>query len=91
MKRKYLKSKKLLRDCNENLSHRKVDYMNISIIGTGYVGLVTGACFAKLGHKVTCVDVIREKIDLINNKKSPIYEEGLKEILQEYVGKNLQL
>ena len=63
--------------------------MNISIIGTGYVGLVTGACFAKLGHKVTCVDVIREKIDLINNKKSPIYEEGLKEILQENVGKNL--
>jgi len=63
--------------------------MNISIIGTGYVGLVTGACFAKLGHNVICVDVIREKIDFINNKKSPIYEEGLKEILQEYVGKTL--
>ena len=63
--------------------------MNISIIGTGYVGLVTGACFAKLGHKVTCVDVVKEKVDLINRKISPIYEEGLKEILEEYVGKNL--
>ena len=63
--------------------------MNISIIGIGYVGLVTGACFAKLGHNVTYVDVIKEKVDLINNKKSPIYEEGLEEILQENVGKNL--
>ena len=63
--------------------------MNISIIGIGYVGLVTGACFAKLGHNVVCVDVIREKVDLINNKRSPIYEEGLEEILQENVGKNL--
>ena len=63
--------------------------MDISIIGTGYVGLVTGACFAELGHNVTCVDVMKEKIDLINNKKSPIYEEGLEEILQKNVGKNL--
>jgi len=63
--------------------------MNISVIGTGYVGLVTGACFAKLGHKVICVDVIKEKIDLINRKVSPIYEEGLEEVIYKHVGKSL--
>ena len=71
------------------MNYNKVICMDISIIGTGYVGLVTGACFAELGHNVTCVDVMKEKIDLINNKKSPIYEEGLEEILQKNVGKNL--
>ncbi len=63
--------------------------MNISIIGTGYVGLVTGACLANLGHTVICVDIIQEKVDLINDKQSPIYEEGLEEILQETVGTTL--
>jgi UDPglucose 6-dehydrogenase len=58
--------------------------MNISIIGTGYVGLVTGACFAQLGHHVTCVDIDEQKVKQINQGKSPIYEEGLDEILTEY-------
>ena len=58
--------------------------MDISIIGTGYVGLVTGACLAKLGNKVICVDVDNEKINLINNSCSPIYEEGLNKLLKEY-------
>ena len=40
--------------------------MKISIIGTGYVGLITGVCFADLGHTVECVDVIKEKVDNIN-------------------------
>jgi UDPglucose 6-dehydrogenase len=58
--------------------------MNISIIGTGYVGLVTGACFAKLENNVICVDIDKNKIEKINKGISPIYEEGLDEILSNY-------
>jgi UDPglucose 6-dehydrogenase len=58
--------------------------MNISIIGTGYVGLVTGACFAKLDNNVICVDVDEKKIGKINNGISPIYEEGLDKLLSDY-------
>jgi UDPglucose 6-dehydrogenase len=58
--------------------------MNISIIGTGYVGLVSGACFASLGHHVICVDVDQKKVDKINNSISPIYEKGLEKLLQKY-------
>lgn len=57
--------------------------MNISIIGTGYVGLVSGACFASLGHNVICVDIDKEKVDMINNSLSPIYEKGLTELLEK--------
>ena len=55
--------------------------MNLSVIGTGYVGLVTGACFATLGHHVTCVDIDQEKIRKINSGVSPIFEEGLDGLL----------
>jgi UDPglucose 6-dehydrogenase len=55
--------------------------MRLSIIGTGYVGLVTGACFAKLGHTVICVDINPEKVQKINNSVSPIYEQGLDDLL----------
>ena len=58
--------------------------MRITVIGTGYVGLVTAACFAKLGHTITCVDIDTTKVDLINNGQSPIYEPGLEDILQNY-------
>jgi len=51
--------------------------MNITMIGTGYVGLVTGTCFAEFGHHVVCVDKIREKIDRLNQGEIPIYEPGL--------------
>ncbi|MBW2995198.1 UDP-glucose/GDP-mannose dehydrogenase family protein [Candidatus Woesearchaeota archaeon] len=59
--------------------------MNISIIGSGYVGLVSAVCFAKKGHKVECVDVDKEKVDKINQKIPPIYEEGLHELLSETI------
>ncbi|NYE62154.1 UDPglucose 6-dehydrogenase [Duganella sp. 1224] len=56
--------------------------MNITIIGSGYVGLVTGACLAELGNNVFCLDVDQRKIDILNNGEVPIYEPGLKEIIQ---------
>jgi len=58
--------------------------MRLSIIGTGYVGLVTGACFAKLGHNVICVDIDPDKVQKINKSISPIYEQGLTSLLATY-------
>ena len=55
--------------------------MNISIFGTGYVGLVTGACLAESGHEVYCVDVDENKIDLLNSGQIPIHEPGLKDLV----------
>jgi UDPglucose 6-dehydrogenase len=60
--------------------------MHIAVIGSGYVGLVTGACFAEFGVDVTCVDVDAEKIARLQNGESPIYEPGLDSLLK----KNLQ-
>lgn len=57
--------------------------MKIAVAGTGYVGLVTGVCLAEHGHSVTCVDVDEHKIALMQSGVSPIYEEGLSELMQK--------
>ncbi len=57
--------------------------MKLVVAGTGYVGLVAGVCFAEKGHDVTCVDVDAEKIKLMESGVSPIYEEGLAELMQK--------
>jgi len=58
---------------------------NISIIGTGYVGIVTGVCLAEKGFNVNCIDIDNKKIDLINKGIPPIYEEGLETLLKKNV------
>lgn len=62
--------------------------MKITVIGTGYVGLVSGICFAKIGHEVICVDKIPEKISQLKSGIIPIFEPNLKELLDEVVADN---
>jgi len=59
--------------------------MDISIIGSGYVGMVTGACFADVGHNVICVDNDRRKVETLRSGKVPIYEPGLEEVIHRNV------
>lgn len=59
--------------------------MKIAVVGTGYVGLVSGACFADKGFDVSCIDIDEEKINFLNEGKVPIYEPGLKEIIERSV------
>jgi len=63
--------------------------MRISVIGGGYVGLVSAACFADMGHDVTIVELDREKVDKINIGISPIYEKGLDSLLSAHSGRTL--
>ncbi|MGX9157667.1 UDP-glucose dehydrogenase family protein [Priestia megaterium] len=58
---------------------------NITVAGTGYVGLVTGVCLAEVGHKVTCVDNVQEKINILNKGISPIFEPGLDELITKNI------
>ncbi len=59
--------------------------MNIAIIGTGYVGLVSGTCFAETGNQVMCIDINEEKIAQLKNKQTPIYEPGLDILLERNI------
>src|SRR5437660_12451672 len=61
----------------------RVQFMNITIVGTGYVGLVTGTCFAEGGHRVVCVDCDAEKVKILQAGGVPIYEPGLAELVKK--------
>lgn len=62
--------------------------MNIAVVGTGYVGLVTGVCLADIGHTVTCIDIDSSKIKKMNYGISPIYEPGLDELMMKNIDEN---
>lgn len=59
--------------------------MNISVIGTGYVGLVTGVCFAEMGNHITCIDIDKDKVKKMQDGKCPIYEPGLEALMQNSI------
>jgi UDPglucose 6-dehydrogenase len=67
-----------------------MEHMKITVIGGGYVGLVTGACFADSGHDVTIIDVDPAKVRTINEKRAPVFEPGLENLLTRTIGKNLR-
>lgn len=65
--------------------------MNISVVGVGYVGLVSGTCFADMGNRVVCVDIMESKINALKNGEIPIFEPGLEELVKKnYANGNLQ-
>lgn len=64
--------------------------MRVAVVGTGYVGLVTGACLADKGHEVVCLDVDEKRVRAVNEARAPIYEAGLDALLERTVGTTLR-
>jgi len=63
--------------------------VRISVVGGGYVGLVSSACFAEIGHYVNIIEIDKDKVEAINSGEPPIYEKGLKYLLSRHIGQNL--
>ena len=61
--------------------------MNLTIVGTGYVGLVTGACFAEFGYSVTCVDKDIKRLEMLKSGKFTFFEPGMDELLDKHINK----
>ena len=61
--------------------------MNLTIVGTGYVGLVTGACFAEFGYSVKCIDKDLERLEKLKSGKCPFYEPGMEKLLEKHINK----
>ena len=61
--------------------------MKLAIIGTGYVGLITGACFAEFGYQTVCIDKNENRVDDLNNSKCPFYEPGIEDLLDKHLNK----
>src|SRR6188768_63415 len=59
--------------------------MKIAVVGTGYVGLVTGTCFSETGNTVTCIDIDKEKVKKLQNGKITIYEPGLEQLFERNI------
>ena len=72
-----------------SFEQRLESQMKICVVGSGYVGLVAGACFADVGNTVVCADIDARKIEMLKRNELPIYEPGLDEIVSEARGKNL--
>ena len=62
--------------------------MKIAVVGTGYVGLVTGTCFAETGNTVTCIDIDQQKVDKLNKGQITIYEPGLEQLFERNIKQN---
>ena len=61
--------------------------MKLAVIGTGYVGLITGACFAEFGYETICIDRDQHRVNELSNSKCPFYEPGVEELLDKHVNK----
>ena len=61
--------------------------MNLTIVGTGYVGLVTGVCFAEFGYSVTCIDKDTERLEKLKSGTCPFFEPGMDKLLDKHINK----
>src|ERR671921_751606 len=76
-------------DCSSEWRRRGMTVLRVGVIGSGYVGLVTGACLSELGHNVVCVDTDAAKIARLRGGQIPIYEPGLEQLVAVNAGRGL--